>query len=141
MDEVTKDNVLSSMKLGVDVVRNVAKEIGVEFPEDYIGFVKKFHGGSPEFEVVDIPERNECVFNRLLSFSKNESTILKVVLQLSDRLPKNLIPIASDPFGNYYCFGYTTYVPKIVLWCYETANKLFVADPFAKMIEMLYLPS
>lgn len=122
-----------------NVIRTYESEYGIEFNSDYIEIVKQFNGARPRPNTFDCDCRKECVFKSLLSFNESDKeNIFEVSEWLKDRLPKNIIPFASDPAGNYICFDNNNKSDKIVFWIHETNELIQIANSFVELIKGLY---
>lgn len=133
--------------LDINQIYVVEKYLGCRFPEDYVSVVKKYSGGHPNLDCFDFYDHEESVFNYLLSFNSERSIyILKVYEDVKDRLQKNLVPIANDPFGNLICFDYSknSKEPAVVFWdheiAYEDRNQAtsFICNTFTELLNKLY---
>ncbi|MDM5186248.1 SMI1/KNR4 family protein [Bacillus sp. DX4.1] len=109
--------------VSMECVQEVAKKIGVHFPQDYIKCVLENNGASVEPEAFDV-KGIERVFGSLLSYDENRiENILKVYENYKGTLPSNVIPFAIDPSGNLICFDYKNQKedPIVVFWEHEGA--------------------
>jgi hypothetical protein len=103
-------------------INKIQNEMKVKFPLDFIEFIKKYNGGyfTPVREI-KVPG-NTLVLENIPSWKLNrEYNILNDYSILKYRLPKKLIPIFSDPFGNCFCmdFNVNPNNPPIVFWDHE----------------------
>ncbi|ENQ3105348.1 SMI1/KNR4 family protein [Bacillus cereus] len=106
-----------------EYVKKVGKELGVDFPHEYVECVSKNNGANVEPELFDV-QGIERVFGTLLSFDENSGEyIVDVYNDFNDILPIGLIPFAFDPAGNLICFDYKNHEenPIVVFWEYEGA--------------------
>jgi len=118
---------------------------GYLFPQEFRDVVKEYNGGSPEKTTFDTNVSEECDFNNLLSFNKNDADS---IWNLVDRnttkkqkwsvegLPWKYIPFARDSFGDYICFDRSN--NHIVLWDHETDEVEEAATDFLSFLESLY---
>ncbi|WP_169713676.1 SMI1/KNR4 family protein [Paludifilum halophilum] len=134
-------------KIQREDISKVEKEFGVNFPTDYIECVLENHGGSPDPDAYDFKGEKEAVFDRLLSYDPNQPHyILRNYRAIKDRLPTDIFPIASDPFGNFICLDYRVdkEKPKIVFWDHEKHSRRLaitpICDSFTELISKLYEP-
>lgn len=124
-----------------DAVRKVGEQLGVDLPESYVKIASQFNGGCPDDDIFDAPGRPECVFDYLLSIPDGLSEFIE---DTEDRMPKSILPFATDPFGNAICFDYRQKgVPKIVFWDHEAKPKdtgalLPLSDNFGAFVDSLY---
>lgn len=133
-----------------NVILEIEKYFGANFPKDFKKCVVINHGGYPDLDTFDFENHKDAVFSRLLSFDKQKQTyILNVYNAIKDRLIDNIFPFASDPFGNYLCFDYRNgknESPTIVYWNHEEAFENPdsaihpVCDTFTELLSKLYNP-
>jgi hypothetical protein len=108
-----------------------AKNNGVDFPEEFIEFVKKNNGGRPVKNEVVLTNGSEKVVNSFLSFNdEDKENVYKARRWVSN---KNLIPFANDPAGNYYCL----LDGKVVFYFHEDDSVVDVAESFGTFLEKL----
>ena len=133
-------------KIERESISKVEKELGVNFPADYIECVLKYHGGTPDPHTFDFESRKEAVFDRLLSYDPNQPHfILRDYEAIKNRLPAGIVPIASDPFGNYICFDFRNKKdnPTLVFWDHEKSGDTAISpicDSFSELLSKLYQP-
>ena len=88
-------------------ISQVEQEIGVVFPHLFIETVMRYNGGTPSNNVFDTEKTNKRAFSSLLNFnSEDENFITNVFKDTTERLPKGVVPFATDPGRNYICFDY-----------------------------------
>lgn len=130
-------------------IRKIGKEMGVIFPEDYIECAKNSHGGHPSLDTFDFKGRSEAMFDQLLSYdATTKGYILNIYKYTRDRLADNIVPFASDPFGNLICFMFEEGekdLISIVFWNHETAETgkyagiSKICSTFSELLSMLYV--
>lgn len=146
-----------------EFVKNVVKQLGFSFPEDYIKCSAKNHGANVEPYLFKVNNK-EKVFGTLLSFEEgNDEFIINVYNDYKDTLPNELRPIAFDPAGNLICFDFKNREnnPIVVFWEHENAgekemlmrqeglteeqveelareNVFYIADTFTDFLEVLH---
>ncbi|MDM5186391.1 SMI1/KNR4 family protein [Bacillus sp. DX4.1] len=151
-DEISEEDILE-----------VARKIGVAFPNDYIECVKINHGACPEPEVFDV-NGEERVFGSLLKYNSESYTeIYNIYNDYKDTLPKEIVPFGIDPAGDLICFDYKNHTenPIVVFWEHEDAwkkealmksegitaeqaeeaareNVFYVAESFTEFLNKLY---
>jgi len=106
-----------------EYVKKIGKELGFNFPHEYVECVSKNNGANVEPELFDV-QGIERVFGTLLSFDENSGEyIADVYNDFNDTLPNGLIPFAFDPAGNLICFDYKNHEenPIVVFWEHEGA--------------------
>jgi hypothetical protein len=123
----------------------VETKLGIRFPEDYRNFVKNSRGGTPSPQEVKIEGRKSPgVFEQLLNFIPDDDNyILENYDWIKDRLAPGLVPIASDPGGNYIAFHFKGKgEPTVVWWEHEEGLRrkkpfLPIAKSFTELLESL----
>ncbi|PGZ98490.1 1,3-beta-glucan synthase regulator [Bacillus pseudomycoides] len=113
----------SDENIGEGIIKQIANQLGVLFPEDYIKCAQINHGGRVRPDVFEV-DGEERVFGILLSYDENsEINILKEYHSYKDTLPKELVPFGIDPAGNLICFDYKNHEedPIVVFWEHEDA--------------------
>lgn len=129
-------------------IHEVENTLGIQFPLDYRDCVRECHGGIPSKRNFSVAANNlefgSCLAV-LLSFSDDDSeNILQTHENLSDQLPRSLIPFAEDGGGDYMCFDYRNLgaagAPAVVFW-HRTGlpdNEITqIAPNFTAFIELL----
>lgn len=98
----------------------------LEFPKEYIEYLKKYNDAELEPNVVDIGN-NECCIRYFYGTSNDEySDICTIYEVYKNRMPSKFIPIADPDFGNQICMSLSqdTY-GKIYFWDHETMDSDF----------------
>ena len=109
-------------------VATVAKELGIEFPLDYIECVMVNNGAHVSPELFEVNGK-EKVFGTLITFDEDDDEyIVNVFNDYSNTLPEKVVPFAFDPGGNLICFDYkdNEHNPAIVFWNHEGAAEKVV---------------
>ncbi|MCS1350753.1 SMI1/KNR4 family protein [Mechercharimyces sp. CAU 1602] len=135
-------------------IKEVERELEVVFPRSFVNCVRVNNGGSPESHTTyDLDNRKEQEFGELFDFNASGEglsiTDAHKILMNEHGLPKEMIPFADDPSGNFLCFDYRNVKngePIIVLYDHEyeynpgdeqvSLDK--VADSFSDFLSMLY---
>lgn len=110
---VSEDNSITDQQIAI-----IERKLGVKFPSDFIEFVKKYNGGHFK-PVITIKSKNIVIENVPSWKSENEYNIVRLYELTKHRLPKKLIPIFIDPFGNSVCMDFNTNPPNIKFWDHE----------------------
>lgn len=117
-------------------IANFEKYKNIKFPADFVELVTANNGGRPNKNIIDTSKNKERIFKTLLSFNKNDKETIYTALEaLNDSKNNDLIPFASTPSGDFFCFDNEM---RIVLWLHETDKTEFVADNFSQMLGKLY---
>src|SRR5260221_2493440 len=94
---------------GGDLV-SFEKSFNIKLPQNYREFLLRHNGGRPEpsvFKIKEYPSNDNIgVVDTFLGISeKSEDSLQNYIKAYSNRLPKNIIPIAYDPGGNLICIS------------------------------------
>ncbi|MDR6226171.1 SMI1/KNR4 family protein [Desmospora profundinema] len=113
----------SKPNLTEDEIKEVEAALGISFPKEYKKIVQKYNGALIEPNVIDFNDEEE-VFEMLIDLLPNqEFNIVSTVkaFQKRERLPEKVIPIATDPGGNYFCYDFriSESHPPIVFYDHE----------------------
>lgn len=86
-----------------ETIKNIAKEIGIKIPTNYINCAINHHGAGVKPYCFKIEEKKRASGN-LLSFDTNSGQyILGIYQDYKNILPIGLVPFAIDPAGNLIC--------------------------------------
>jgi SMI1 / KNR4 family (SUKH-1) len=132
-----------------DALDALQQRLGVRFPEEYKRHLAQFNGGHPEpagFRFVDETGRvDTSIVGWFLAIYdgkyENFESTFRTLKVLRQRMPQELVPIASDQLGNQICMVFSgPDEGKIYLWdhdweaddgeepsyanCYPLANSL-----------------
>lgn len=113
----------------------------LNFPISFKEKVMEYNGGRPRPNTFDTIETKERVVKGLLSFNEEDrDNIWSTYENIKDRLPDQLVPILSDPFGNYICFDFDPLLkePRIIFWDHETSEIEKITKSFPEFIDSLY---
>lgn len=122
-------------------IEEFEKRYQISFPQSYKEVVLEHNAGRPRPNIFDTEKAEERVVKGLLSFNEDDrETMWKTITNLKEKLPVRLIPIFSDPFGNYLCFNFDPLLDEaaIVFWEHETMTVEKVADSFEEFLGSLY---
>lgn len=86
-------------------IKGLENKFRFQFPNEYREHLLKYNGGYPDKSYF----KGSCV-DYFLEFEKESSLdfyyVFRVFKDKEDpRMPRNIIPIASDPFGNFICIS------------------------------------
>ena len=129
--------------LSDEVVREVESELQVVFPPDYRSVVAEHNGGRPKPNAVRIPDNREAVVERLMRLDAGRGeNVASAAAMLRSRGQGQLVPFASDPFGNLFCFDFVRKAPSaIVYWEHESGSVSTVCRTFSELLALLRPPS
>lgn len=137
------------------VVEDFEEEFGCKFPSGYKSITRVCNGGSPIPSFYPYARRSGIIFNNLLSWpyeadGEGSHRVRDALRSLSGRLPKNVIPFASDPAGNYLCFDFNKTAvdsePLVVFWVMDREDPdgldprqavIPVCDSFSELVRSL----
>ncbi|RDU38675.1 hypothetical protein DRW41_03700 [Neobacillus piezotolerans] len=109
----------------------------VQLPKDITDCIKQNNGGRPDKKVFDTDVSEGRVMKSLLSFNKDDLETVYDAIDVLKNERKSLVPIASDPSGNYIC--YNLIHKDIVFWLHETNITEKVSDSFTTFLNGLYV--
>ena len=107
----------------------------VQLPNDIVMCIKKNNGGYPNRNTFDTQLSKERIFKTLLSFNKGDIEDVFSAVNILQEDGNSLIPLASDPSGNYICYDDKD---GIVLWLHETNTIEKIAESFTEFLNKLY---
>lgn len=121
------------------VLAQLETHFHISLPEAYKQLVKQHNGARPRQNVLKFLDGKERVVKTFLTVHLTKGGIKDVSEWLKSQLPDELLPFASDPFGNYFCFHYRkpNTEPSISFWHHETQQGEFVADSFIEFLGKL----
>ena len=141
MNNIYIEEEISDYHINDDDIKNIEKLKCCILPADYKEFLLKYNGGSPNFNAFEIKKEKEegptirfffGIDNNISS--KKNYDIIKNIKQSKDRIPKELLAIACDSFGNRICIGIKDkYYGKIYFWDHE--NEAGSRNPFDNTIK------
>lgn len=97
--------------------------LGIRFPTDYKEIIHKYNGAIVRPNIIEFGNEEE-MFKYLLNLLPSDIfDLLRITKQFhkEGRLPEKVIPIASDPGGNYFCYDFRILEshPPIVFYDHE----------------------
>jgi hypothetical protein len=132
-------------KISLEIVKQVEKELKVQFPADFLTVAMEHNEGSPECKRILVDGKGE-VFHHLLSLHPEDSSYIAKkwkMLQSEYEAPAYIVPIARDPFGNFFCYDFHKKVPEIVFYLHEFDSDdleaySFVSSSFTQLVQSLH---
>ena len=134
-------------------LRQIEADLRLELPKNYREFVIIYNGGHPEecAFTYQIPTGGTggSVVNRFLSFARGGGHDFVDFFRTykspgAERIASDLIPIASDPFGNLVCLSIQgPRCGQIFFWDHEDedpanhSNEYYVSDSFESFLDSL----
>ena len=143
----------SKEQLTLEQINNVETRIGFTLPNDYKNFLLNHNGGIPtpnEFKFINTNNESsnslEDFFHSI--FEENGEGNLErkyIYLTNSNRIIGNILPIASDPFGNFVCISLDGEDKgKVYFWDHELEpeepsyeNLSLIANSFSEFLNNL----
>ena len=108
----------------------------LKLPQDITSCIKQNNGGRPDKKAFDTEVAKGRVIKSLLSFNKDDLETVYDAIDILKNGNTNLVPLASDPGGNYIC--YNVKQQDIVLWLHETNTTEQISSSFTAFLEALY---
>lgn len=141
----------SKDKLTATDIENFEKKIKHLLPDDYKKFLLENNGGHPEncvFSYAMDDKENESlvnIFNAIYTGKTYNLLIDYEYYQEQKRIPKNMLPIADDPFGNLICLSISGKdYGSVYFWDHELEvlrpafeNLFLISDSFQDFIDNL----
>lgn len=119
-----------------NLIENFEIENLVKLPFNLVECIKKYNGGRPNRKIFDTEVSKERVFKSLLSYNHDDLETVYLASEVLKNEGQKLIPIASDPSGNYIC--YNPEKKYIELWLHETNTSEKISDDFDSFLNSLY---
>lgn len=135
------------------------KKLSLQIPDDYKKFLLKHNGGEPKEYAIKFNENKFRIGGEELGYFYGLETETENILDALDNLqhvlPKNLIPIADTPGGNFFLlsvnkgtYGNVFYKNHEIEDSFEFSDSkeklpesmLLVANSFGEFLEKLYDP-
>ena len=121
-----------------DDIGRLEKIAGVEIPQPVVGFIIEHNNGRPIRNTLLMPSGDERIFEKLLSF--NEQDVENVFSTLNNHCDDfrdvGLIPVAMDPFGNYFCLNAKNNF-RVDFWRHESGSTEVAANDLLTLINNL----
>ncbi|GEM_PF-1253638 len=112
--------------------------VDIDLPKDIQAFLLSHNGGRPPAKAFDTTQTKGRVFNKLLSLSKtDQENVFSFQEILSGELPRHLIAIALDPFGNMICLDKQDSL-NVVFWEHETHASETTNKSLLALVKSLY---
>lgn len=138
-------------QLTLQEIEQAEIRIGKKFPMEYKKFLLEHNGGTPErteFEFTDtFGEPSDSLIHYFLAIYDEEGydNLESECDNLDDRMLPNILPIASDPFGNLICISVEGGDKgKIYFWDHELEtveasyeNLSLIANSFSEFMNLL----
>ena len=118
--------------LDKDQLSKIEEHFGLSLPDDYKASLETCNRGKPTLERFDTEHQTECVLDYMVN--------LEETIAIAQAIPPdNLIPIATDPFGNFIAFKIADgRIVSVVFWDHERDEISQISDSFTDFLEKLY---
>lgn len=144
MQKLYIEKEISDYRINNNDIKNIEKLKHCVLPTDYKEFLLKHNGGSPNFDTFEINNDfsdGSSSFDDIRFFfgidntsSRKNYDIFKKIKQSKNRIPEELLPIATDSLGNIICIGIKEkHYGKIYFWDHE--NEAGARNPFDNTIK------
>jgi hypothetical protein len=117
------------------VISSFESKRDIKLPTDIVNCFKEFNGGRPNKKLFNTDKSNERIIKTLLSFNDEDPETISSVYDMLRVEGQNLIPLASDPGGNFICYSEKY---GIVLWLHEINSFEQIANNFTQFLNILY---
>ena len=110
----------------------IEEHFGLSLPDDYKTSLETCNRGKPTLERFDTEHQKECVLDYMVN--------LEETIAIAQAIPPdNLVPIATDPFGNFIAFKIADgRIDSVVFWDHERSEISQISDSFTDFLEKLY---
>jgi cell wall assembly regulator SMI1 len=114
----------SKSQLTVSTIQKLERNLKILLPEEYRNFLLEHNGGKPKPNVFPLPE-NPIDSNAIVDwfFSITEDNIYSLewyYKTMKNRIPSELLPIATDPGGNLICIQVSgSNIGRLYFWDHE----------------------
>ena len=120
-----------------DSINKFQEIYGIVFPEELKELIKVNNGGRPSLDIIKTVEGEELEVKALLSFNKEDvENIYNVINYFKEHFQVRIVPIATEPSGNYFCINLTN--NSIVYWNHETNKETLISNGIKEFLMSLY---
>lgn len=137
----------SKKKINQTDVENLENKIGFKLPLDYVNFILENNGGTPTkvfFDFIEDGSTSQSVVHLFLPIGEQykENVLNTYQFFLNENsLPKGIIPIGRDPYGNLICLSLLeSQYNQIFFWDHELEdekNLFFISHSFESFLNNL----
>lgn len=109
----------------------------ITLPDSLKEFITNNNGGRPSLDIIKTEDGREVEIKALLSFNKEDTeNIYKVIEYFNEQFNSKIVPIATEPSGDYFCIDITN--DSIVYWEHEDNKLTFIAKDLDEFLNCLY---
>lgn len=117
-------------------IQEFEKKSGFIFSESTKKIILDFNNGRPQKKQFDTENSKGKIFEKLLSFNQSDiENVFKTYDSLVNQIPKKMIALALDPFGNYICIDQEQHV---FLWLHESKSTEKTNRTITDIVDNLY---
>ena len=121
----------------INNINKFEKDYGITLPDLLKKFIISNNGGRPNLDIIKTEEGKEVEIKSLLSFNKEDiENIYNVIDYFKKEFNGELVPIASEPSGDYFCVDISK--GSILYWEQETSKVIFISKNLNEFIDKLY---
>ena len=116
-------------------IQKFEQELNCTLPEEYVDFLMKYNGGgvdpdSANFIFSNKNKQEDSLVDWFYTLTPDEDYNIQNNMDIfSDRIPKGVLTIGCDPFGNQILIGTTKHHGEIFFWDHEEENYDDDEDP------------
>lgn len=133
-------NTWKYVKSNIDAVDicHLEQLTGTSLPQTISEFIINHNNGRPHLNNVNMPSGEEHIFEKLLSFNRSDvENFFSTYENIKSDLNPELIPIALDPFGNYFCLNVKNNF-QVEFWRHESRSTESTGKNLLTLIEELH---
>lgn len=113
------------------------KEYGIIIPDNFKEIIINSNSGRPSLDIVRTLDGREIEVKALLSFNKDDvENIYNVIDYFKEQFNGRILPIATEPSGDYFCIDITS--NSIFYWQSEGEKLTFIANNLEEFLDSLY---
>lgn len=122
----------------IEGLRLFESENKIKIPKTLFECITQNNGGRPTPNLFDTRESKSKIFDTLLSINKTDKENLYIAFNvLSENEFDNLLPFASDPFGNYIALDIKNKY-SVVFWDHELNRTEYITGTLDEFLKSLY---
>ena len=122
-------------KLSTEDLISVEKEFKITLPEDFKEKIKDINGGALSSAYILVNDIGRICYSRNVPLDKETRGNIYDIGKYVMNDGSALFPIASDDFGNYFCFDLKD--STVIFLDHETDKKLYICDTFTELLTLI----
>jgi hypothetical protein len=140
---ITNNFTETETSVTLEDLRNLEEILNIKLPTEFIFHYIQFNGGVPDRYIFS-HKGERFVINDFLPIKYGKNTIEHTYDSIKHYLPKQMVPFAADPSGNYFCFSTSdTSQGKIYYWDHENSDNpqraiTLLADNLTQFIQNMH---